>query len=377
MVRSTIPLMEPTYPILISPQSEEPLASQVHRQLTWLISSSQYKPGDRLPSIRQLSRQLGIHMLTVRSAYLRLERDGLVQTRQGAGTYVLPINPGALMDLAGRSRSYTVGVILPGMSSLFYHDFLEGVEQGISHENLLLIVCNAHEDPQEFLRDFTQLSARNVDGIIVASFDMHPILGTKSTKGLPLVTVDWPDSSGPVVNFDLEDAAWQVVHHLLNHSYQRIGMITFSEESANVVQMQAGYFRALQESGIAVDPALVVRVPGWDIKNGEVGARMLLDSENPPRAIFTVADAMALGVIKYLRSKGKRVPQDLAIASLDDISLASLVEPGLTTVSLPARELGLVAINMLIRLIAGERLEAESITLPTKLVIRASCGCPV
>jgi DNA-binding LacI/PurR family transcriptional regulator len=71
----------------------------------------------------------------------------------------------------------------------------------------------------------------------------------------------------------------------------------------------------------------------------------------------------------------KRIPEDIAIASLDDISLASLVEPGLTTVSLPARQLGLEAMKMLLRLIGGEKLDNEAILLPTKLIIRESCGC--
>jgi LacI family transcriptional regulator, repressor for deo operon, udp, cdd, tsx, nupC, and nupG len=367
--------MQPFTPISISLPSEEPLANQLHRQVTWLIASRYWKPGDRLPSIRQLAGQLGINMLTVRSAYLRLEREGLVQTRQGAGTYVLPFNPRVLIDLAGRSRSFTIGVILPGMSDPLYHDFLEGVEKGIGREHLLLFVSNAHEDPQESLRNFTQLSARNVDGIIVASHDILPFLGENSSAGLPLVTVDSPGCTGPVVNFDLEQAAFLATQHLVEHHYQHIGMITFTEARANVTRMEAGHRRALDEGGLGFSEDLLVRVPGFTMEHGIQGARLLLDRAHPPEAVFTIADTMALGVMKYLKLLHKRIPEDIAIASLDDISLASLVEPGLTTASLPARQLGLEAMNMLHRLIGGEKLKDQSILLPTHLVIRESCGC--
>jgi LacI family repressor for deo operon, udp, cdd, tsx, nupC, and nupG len=314
-------------------------------------------------------------MHTVRSAYQRLERDGLVQTQPGAGTRVLEFDPRKLGTLNGRTRSYTVGVILPGMSNPYYHDFLRGVEEWIDRQQLLLFVCDAHEDPQEFKRYFAQLSARKVDGIIVASFDLHRLLGPKPFPALPLVTVDWPGCAGPVVNFDLEQAGYLAVRHLLEHDYRRIGLVTFTKENANVVQMNAGVARALLEAGIPLDESLIARVPGFDLSCGELGARQLMTLDEPPQAIFTVADTLALGVLKMLKTNGKRVPAEVALASLNDISVAGLVEPALTTVAMPARQIGLEAMKMLYQLIEGEEPEIDPLTLPTRLVIRESCGC--
>lgn len=349
---------------------------QLHRQFTWLIASGQLKPGHRLPSIRQQATRLAINMHTVRRAYQRLEKDGLVSTRQGLGTMVLPLNPHRLIELAGRTRSYTIGVILPGLSNPFYHAFLEGVEEGLGREQLLLFVCDAHDDPQEFSRYFAQLTARNVDGIIVASFDMHQYLGQESTPALPLVTVDWPGCAGPVVNFDLENAACQAVRHLLSHGHRRIGLVTFAEESANVIPLTKGYSRALQEAGIASDELLVSRLPSFDMRSGEMGSRQLLALGKPPTAIFTIADTLALGVLKALKARGLRVPEDIALASVDDIPVAELVVPALTTISLPARQLGLEAMQMLQILMDGNKVPVEQLILPGELVVRQSCGCP-
>jgi DNA-binding LacI/PurR family transcriptional regulator len=367
--------MKTTLPISITPFSGEPLVEQLHRQFTWQIASGQWKPGDRLPSIRQLAQQVSINMHTVRSAYRRLERDGLVVTQAGSGTRVLPFDPRLLMELAGRTRSYTIGVILPCMSNPFYHDFLQGVEAGINREQLLLFVCDAHEDPQECVRYFSQLSARNVDGIIIASFDLHECLDGEPPAALPLVTVDWPGCAGPAVNFDLEGAGYQAVHHLLAHGYRRIGLITFIEESANVLPLTRGCSRALAEAGMAPDELLISRVPGYDMACGELGMRQLLALPEPPRAVFTIADTLALGTLKVLKSSGIQVPEHVALVGLDDITVAGLVDPPLTTVALPAQRLGLEAIKMLQELIEGKTQTERQVTLPAELVIRQSCGC--
>jgi LacI family repressor for deo operon, udp, cdd, tsx, nupC, and nupG len=367
--------MKITQQISITTDSGELLVEQLRRQCIWLIASGQWKPGDQFPSIRQLAQQLSINMHTVRSAYKLLESDGLVSTRQGSGTRVLPLDPRRLMELAGRTRSYTIGVILPGMSNPFYHAFLQGLEEGISREQLLLFVCDAHEDPREFVRYSAQLSARNVDGIIVASFDLHQYLGQEPSPALPLVTVDWPGCAGPVVNFDLEHAGYQAVRHLLDHGHRRIGQITFARESANVIPVKKGYSRALLEAGIAMDESLVARVPGFDMRSGEFGVQQLLALGEPPTAIFTIADTLALGALKALKDSGRRVPEEIALASVDDIAVAELVVPALTTVSLPARQLGLEAMQMLQNLIEGKKLPVEQMILPAELVIRQSCGC--
>jgi DNA-binding LacI/PurR family transcriptional regulator len=361
--------------ISIASPSGEPLVEQLHRQFTWQIASGQLKPGDRLPPIRQLARQLSINMHTVRSAYLRLEREGLVQARRGAGTRVLDFDPRNLIESAGHTRSYTIGVILPGMSNPFYHALLQGVEEEIDREHLLLFVCDAHEDPREFIRYFTQLSARNVDGVIVASCDVHQLLGPVPLPNLPLVTVDWPGCAGSAVNFDLEHAGYLATHHLLAHGHKRIGLVTFAEDRANVLQSNAGYARALSEAGIALDESLIAREAGFDMACGELGAQHLMAQENPPSAIFSISDTLTLGVLKALKSTGVRVPEQVALASLNDIPVAGLISPGLTTVSMPARQVGLEAMKMLQELIEGSTLERRQVILSTELVIRESCGC--
>ncbi|HEY5731746.1 MAG TPA: substrate-binding domain-containing protein, partial [Anaerolineales bacterium] len=101
----------------------------------------------------------------------------------------------------------------------------------------------------------------------------------------------------------------------------------------------------------------------------------LLQMSKPPKAIFVSGDLMAAGVIRAIKENGKRIPQDFAIISKDNIDLAPLMDPQLTTVALPAYQMGVEAMNMLTRLIDGKRLDRKRIVLESELIIRKSCGC--
>jgi hypothetical protein len=96
-------------------------------QITWLIANGQLEPGDRLPTVRRLAEHLSINLHTVRSAYQKLEMQGLVETRRGRGTHVLSFDPRLVAQAAGPLRSHTVGVIVAGWGNPFYHTFLRGV----------------------------------------------------------------------------------------------------------------------------------------------------------------------------------------------------------------------------------------------------------
>jgi DNA-binding LacI/PurR family transcriptional regulator len=115
-------------------------------------------------------------------------------------------------------------------------------------------------------------------------------------------------------------------------------------------------------------------VNGFEATAGVEGARRLMAVENPPTAIFAFSDLPAVGAMCAVQQAGLRLPQDFAIVGFNDIPLASLLIPPLTTVVAPAYEMGMEAIKMLQCLISGKRPSRNHILLPTNLVIRQSCG---
>ena len=358
------------------------LAQQLKQQITWLIAGGQLKPGDRLPTVRKMADQLSINLHTVRNAYHKLEADGLVETRQGRGTHVSHFDPTRLIQRTHTQRSHTIGVIVPTITNPFYHRLIQGVEEVTDSDQSLLFVSMTHDDPFECWRYFAQLSARQVDGIIVASHDVFEIFPKETAPvqrqemHTPLVTVDWPDVSGYSVQLDLENAGYLATRHLLDHGHQLIGMITWIEDIPNVRAIETGYQRALQEKGLAVDPTRVARVSGFDLDSGQLGALQIMALRTRPSAIFAITDLLAIGAMQVIRSLGLAIPQDVALVGFNDIPQAVIVEPALTTVTAPAMKLGMLAMEMLQQIIAGQTPTHQRLVVPVDLVVRQSCGCP-
>jgi DNA-binding LacI/PurR family transcriptional regulator len=218
-----------------------------------------------------------------------LEAEGLLDTCQGRGTHVLPYDPNRMLQRVRAQPTNTVGIILPNLTNPFYHSFLQGIEEMTFEDHSLLFVCSSHEDSGEVVRYFAQLSAKQVDGIILAAHDPGPYLASspdpkgQKSKGLPLVSVDWPGASCPSILLDLENAGYQATHHLIEHGHQRIGLITFAEENANVIPINQGYRRALAEAGIEEEIEFIARVPGFDIASGAEERAVCSCSPHHPR----------------------------------------------------------------------------------------------
>lgn len=363
----------------VNPRLEMPLVLQLKEQLTWLIASEQVKPGEFLPSVRQAADHLGINLHTVRHAYQKLAALGLIEIHQGLPARVLPYDPLRFSLIGERTPSNMIGVIVPGLVNPLYAEYIRGVESVARPGHSLLLVCDAHDEPEEALLYFRKLVEKRVDGILVFSFSIAEHLPPESlspdtNQSLPFVTVDWPQEHGYSVVCDFTDGIRQLVSHLVQDGHKRIGLIAFAMNIPAVQQIRTGYQHALREAGLAVNEDLIAPVYGFGMSAGEEAARALLCLPEPPTAILAMSDLMALGALSAIRAAGLKVPGDIALAGVNDIPLARLVDPPLTTLHQPAYEMGQTAIELLQLLIAGERPPERQVSLPTSLVIRQSCG---
>jgi LacI family transcriptional regulator len=221
------------------------------------------------------------------------------------------------------------------------------------------------------------LRSGQVDGLIVAgprSDDLR--LRDPSLPDLPVVVQgSLPGSDVPTVDVDNFAGARRIVLHLVELGHRRIACVTNGPLSYTAAQERLdGYRRALEEAGIRADPRLVVEAD-FDPRSGARAAADLLDRAIEFSAVFVGSDMVATGVVRALRSAGRRVPQDLAVAGFDDIPVAAYFDPPLTTIHLPARDLGAVSGRVLLERVAGRAVPARTL-LPTELVIRDSAGVP-
>jgi LacI family transcriptional regulator, repressor for deo operon, udp, cdd, tsx, nupC, and nupG len=360
----------------VDPGAPVPLATQLSQQLAWLIVSGVVEVDEKLPSARELAAHLGIHLHTVRAAYQMLEGDGLVTIRRGSGTTVQAYDRSRLAAAAPDLRSFTIGVIIPAYSP-FYAPLLDGIESAAASDPSLFLVCNARAEPRLALKYLDQLVGKRADGVIMISTPLPS--GTQLPRAgdlPPIVFADVPGVSGPAVEFDLKGAAAQATQHLIDHGHQHIGLITPPVEWHNVAPLAAGFNQALGSGGLTPDPKLVAMISDFSREEGFEGANRLLDLSEPPTAIVAASDTLAIGGLQAVSGRGLRVPDNVAVVGIDDIDMAAVVTPPLTTVALPAEEMGTRAMYMLSDLIAGRSLAAPRVVLDTWLVIRESCGCP-
>lgn len=356
----------------IDPNAALPIIAQIQRQIGWLITSGKLQPGERLPPIRELAGQLGVHMHTIRFAYQRLEAEGLVSMRQGRGTVVLEGGPRLLTAPSGSMRSFSIGVLVPGLNP-FYLPLLRGIEDACREIPAMVLLSNTQDNPLLAETTLQQMIAKNVDGLILVStgFDWSPA----ARNFPPAIFVDEPNVQKNAIQFDAEGAGYQATQHLIEHGHSAIGLIRAPLIFPQTQAVYQGYLKAHREAGLAVNDRWIQEVPGFKAENGYEGMQELLRTGEKPTAVFAIADSLAIGALRAIRAHGLRVPEDIALAGNNDIEFAELVDPPLTTVSFPAYQAGVAAVKSLETLRAGRQLTPSTVSLATHLVIRKSCGC--
>jgi len=360
----------------INRDAPAPLVTQLAQQLTWLIVRGQVPPGEQLPPVREFARELDINMHTVRAAYQTLAANGLVDSRPGTGTVVTEYDREKLHNAVPDLPTFTIGVVLPGLDP-FYTPLVDAVEARLQDLPLMMYLFNTRDTPLQASRAIDQLVSRGADGIILVS-QYPPDLDTSVSAHIPpWVVVDWPPALEPSVVFDLESGAVDAVDHLIAvHGHERIGLIAPPRDWANVAAVYSGRRRALQEAGVVDDPELISIVPDFQIESGTRGVEKLLDLPVLPTAILCAGDLLAAGALLAVRARGRVVPDDVALIGIGDLGTAELLDPALTTVRLPAAEMGTKAADKLLVLLAGDTPDNIRDVLDAELVIRRSCGCP-
>ncbi len=357
------------------PASGLGIAGQIRARIALLIADGELEPGARLPSVRALADQLGTNVNTVRAAYAKLQVDGLVQTRHGVGTVVLPASADRLAAGSPRLVSNTVAVLVAGLDP-FYLSLLSGVEDVASERGTLVLLADTRDSSTLASAIIRRLVARGVDGMIAVSAggveDETPQSRSRPAGSIPpIVYVDQPDRKGYALVFNGEQAGYLATHHLIEHGHQAIGLVTAPLSWPNVGRIREGYLRALAEIG---GQPLVSEVEAFTVEDGRRGMARLLDAPSPPSAVFAAGETLTLGVVREARARGLNIPRELAVIGYTDPPAATLVDPPLTMVSVPTHQAGVQAMRTLQALIAGTRPRPQRVVLDPELVLRASCG---
>lgn len=224
------------------------------------------------------------------------------------------------------------------------------------------------------------LRSGEVDGLVISGPRIEDEaldgLDDPAADELPIVVHgSLPGSGLPSIDVDNVTGARQAVEHLITLGHRHIACITNAPLTyTSARERLEGYRAALEAAGIPAEPALEA-IGGFDPPSGSRAMTELLGREVDFSAVFAAGDSVALGAIAALRQAGRRVPRDISIVGFDDIPLAAYLDPPLTTVRLPARELGALAGRILLDRLQAIAVPARTL-LATRLMVRGSAVAP-
>jgi DNA-binding LacI/PurR family transcriptional regulator len=277
---------------------------------------------------------------------------------------------------AGRAGS--VNLVVKEVDNAYFMEIIQGVEETLERAGLSMVLTATRDEARRHRRWMARVIEHGTDGAILVLPDEHfARLEELRGHGIPVALVDDRGESPadlPSVGATNFAGGFAAAEHLLSLGHRRIAVVGGPPFKSTRARL-AGYRTALQEAGVQPDPRLE-RSGGFVAETGYEAARALLRAPEPPTAIFAGNDLQAIGVYRALYEAGLRAPDDMSVVGFDDLPLARLLTPALSTVRQPVREMGALATRMLLRIIAGEKLESARVELATSLVVRESSAPP-
>lgn len=329
-------------------------------------------------TIADVAQHANVSKSTV-SQYLNKRYDYMAEnTKQRIEDAIkaLDYRPNIVARSLKQKSTMTVGVIVANILHNFSTQVIRSIEDMCHLYDFHLIVCNADDDPEKEKRYIEMLRAKQVDGIILfPTGDNVELYQEMVDEKYPVVFADRivPDVSIPSVLLDNEKAATLAVEHFIEKGYDRIGIITNVIRNVSPrMERISGYKKALQRNGIPINEDYIKKL---EIHRIQAGLEEMLSHEEPIQAILAGNDLTLMEILKYVKNKGLRIPADLAIIGIDDVSFASFYEPALTIVEQPSFDIGKKAAEVLLSKIKKKDVEEEQTIyrLEPKLVERNSC----
>lgn len=331
-----------------------------------------------MPTISDVARQAGVSTVTV-SRVLNNAPNVNLATRARVEQAIRQL--GYVPNVAARSlrskRTHSLALIVPDITNPFWTTVARGVEDAAQSSGYAVLLCNTDENCAKQSRYLDLVASRRVDGVIIAPCDSD-VENIRALRDREIATVlvdrrvpGWETDS---VRGDSAGGAYALVRHLIALGHRRIAMISGPPNTSTAEDRVDGYCAALREAGIEPDGALIRRGE-FRASSGERLMGQLLDEGFQPTATFAANNAIALGVIDAAARRGRRIPHDLALVCFDDFDAASHLFPFLTVAVQPAYEMGATAAQLLLdRIAAGPTAPPQHVLLPTRLIIRHSCG---
>jgi len=277
-----------------------------------------------------------------------------------------------------RRRSSILGVIIPTARSFVFSTSLLAIQEMAQQNNYSLVTASSKYDRENELNLIQKFMERRLAGIILTGF----VIGQKDLvkelvrRGMPCVVI-WDKLDDPelsYVGFDNFKATYEITRYLIELRHRRIGLIVGPYTKVERVRKRLeGFKAALNDYGLMFNPNLIIEKEPT-LLGGKEAMDKLISTTDRPTAVLAASDTLAVGAMAAARDLGLRVPEDISLAGFDDIDIAAYCNPPLTTVRVPAYEIGKIAMKIILKMIRNpDSKQVQQHCLDTNLIIRGSC----
>jgi len=330
-------------------------------------------------SLKDLALKLGISVTTVsrvlngKARQFRISKETEKKVREAAkAMHYLPNQFARGLKL---DKSDTIGVIVPDISNPFFAEIVKNIERESKNRGYAVFIGDSNDNTDQEIALVDHFTSRKVDGLIIAPVGIScKHLKNTFKSGMPLVVIDrsFSDVDFPVVTSDNYQGAYDATNELLKNGHKNIALIQGLGNSQPNTDRVMGFVDAMKKWDIPQDSLTIVG-NSFSIENGFTQATKLLNSANPPTAIFALSNLIALGALKAVFDLGLSVPENVSLVSFDEQAYSAFLNTPMTTIEQNKEEMGLKAVDLLLTQIEGAVLQNGLILkIDTKLHLRKS-----
>ncbi len=314
-------------------------------------------------TIKDIARLSGVSVSTV-SRVLNNRPDVSEESRRRVRSIIenanyIPNN--TARDLV-KTKSDAIGLVVRGVSNPFYIDVITAIEEKIEQAGYTMVMRQIASDADEIQCGAEMEREKRLLGIVFLGGCQDYTPERLKVLNVPFVCCSYTNKYGTLdseqyssVSIEDQDEAYRAVEILIQNGHKRIAALVSATDDGSISQLRyQGYLMALRDNGIAHDPGLIIETGGFSITDAYKAMANKLDTDETDfTAIFTIADVMAMGAMRAIRERGKRVPEDCSVIAIDGIAVSEYIHPMLSTLCQPVEEMGRKSVTILMDMIEG------------------------
>ena len=330
-----------------------------------------------IPTLADVAARAGVSTATV-SRCLNSPDQVVEKTRTRVMEAVADLGyaPNFGAQALAAKQTNTFGVVIPTMENAVFARGIQAFQEELGRHGKTLLIASSGYQPELEEAQIRALVARGADALLLIGYErdarLYEFLAQRDTPAL----VSWSYDAGhavPSIGFDNRAAMADLMSVALAKGHKAVAGITAPQAANDRARNRVeGGRQAMRAAGLDPSDLFLIETP-YGIENGERAFRQIMDARPETTMVMCVNDVLAIGALRAAREMALRVPEDVSITGFDDIEIAILAEPALTTVHVPHREMGRRAAHMLVEM-ARTREVPQSIKLPTEIRLRQSLG---